>query len=123
MMKSYLIMASILLFLDSIYLFLMNSYFQNQIGLIQNSKLVIKLPYVILCYLFLTFGLYFFIIKEKKSPWNAFILGIVIYSVYELTNMALFTKWKLQTVILDTLWGGTLFYLTTLLVYSISSRI
>jgi uncharacterized membrane protein len=47
---------------------------------------------------------------------DAFLLGIVIYGVYETTNYALFKDWSILTVIIDTLWGGTLFAITTYIV-------
>jgi uncharacterized membrane protein len=50
---------------------------------------------------------------------DAFLLGIVIYGVYETTSYALLKKWKLSIVLMDTLWGGVLFGLTTALVYSL----
>jgi len=50
---------------------------------------------------------------------DAFLLGLTIYAVYELTSMALLKKWSWLTVIMDTTWGGILFGLTTYLVYLI----
>jgi uncharacterized membrane protein len=44
---------------------------------------------------------------------DAFLLGLVIYGVYETTNWALFSKWSPMSVIIDTLWGGILFAATT----------
>ena len=46
----------------------------------------------------------------------SFLLGLVTYGVYDFTNLALLSKWQLFTAVTDTLWGGTLFYLTTVLV-------
>jgi len=117
MIQSYLKMSSILLLLDSIYLFISKKYFQNQIFIVQHSSPFINLKYVFLCYLSLTLGLFFFIIRQNKKPFDAFLLGIFVYSVYELTNASIFTKWNLFTVFLDTIWGGILFYLTTFFTY------
>jgi uncharacterized membrane protein len=46
-------------------------------------------------------------------------LGIVIYGVYEFTNLSLLKNWKVLTTILDTTWGGVLFASTTYLAYEI----
>ena len=78
-----------------------------------------KLIPAVLCYISLVVGLYYFIIKERKSLFEAFLLGFVIYSVYEFTNWALFKNWKLTTVLMDTLWGSVLFTLTTAIIYYI----
>jgi uncharacterized membrane protein len=102
----------IFVILDSIYLFMMKGYFDNQIKSIQGSIIKMNLLPAVLCYISLVFGLYYFIIKDKKPLLQAFLLGLVIYSVYETTNWALFTAWKPTTVLIDTLWGGILFTLT-----------
>ncbi len=57
--------------------------------------------------------------KEDKIL-KAFILGLCIYAVYEMTNYALITDWHIKTVLIDTLWGGILFALTTFLVTTIN---
>ena len=72
-----------------------------------------------LCYVLLNFGLYYFIIKQKRTIMDAFLLGIVIYGVFETTNKALFYKCNWKTVIMDTLWGGILFAIVTYIIYSI----
>ncbi len=69
-----------------------------------------------LCYILLIIGINYFIIKPRRSVSDAFLLGIVIYGVYETTNLALFKNWSILTVIIDTLWGGLLFAATTYIV-------
>jgi uncharacterized membrane protein len=78
---------------------------------IQKNPLKINWIYLILCYLTLSFTIYYFIIKERKSILYSFILGVCIYGIYETSNMAIFTKWKQNVVIMDTIWGGLLFSL------------
>jgi uncharacterized membrane protein len=111
-----LIVAIIFIIIDSIYLYLSSNYFSNQIKIIQGSPIKMNLLATLLCYILLIFGINYFIIKPKRSIQDAFLLGIVIYGVFETTNMALFAKWSWLTVIMDTLWGGILFALTTFIV-------
>jgi uncharacterized membrane protein len=66
-------------------------------------------------------GLNYFIIKPRKSVTDAFLLGIVIYGVYETTNYALFSNWSIISVIIDTLWGGLLFATTAYVVEKIKN--
>jgi uncharacterized membrane protein len=94
----------------------MKPYFQRQIQRIQGSSIEMNLVGALLCYTFLITGLYYFIIQPRKDVKEAFLLGIVIYGVYETTNYALFKKWSLLTVFIDTLWGGLLFAMTTYIV-------
>lgn len=107
----------IMLLLDFVYLSSLSKTYSDQVAAIQRTVMNLKMEGAALCYLFLIFGLYYFILKDNKSPFDAFLLGLVIYGVYETTTYAIFKKWPLNLVIIDTLWGGTLFALTTLLTY------
>ena len=77
----------------------------------------------IIAYLFLIVAISYFIILPKKGIVDAMILGAVIYGVYEGTSYALLKNWKISTVIVDTLWGGVLFGLTTFITYYINKLI
>lgn len=111
-----LISAIILLTIDFVYLNVIKDYFLNQIQLVQGTQPKINYLGVALCYIFLIAGINYFIIKPHKSVSDAFLLGIVIYGVYETTNYALFKNWSIFTVIIDTLWGGILFASTTYII-------
>lgn len=117
-MFNFLLLVSAIVFIvtDFIYLNLMKGYFDKQIQSVQGS--IPKMNYLgaALCYIFLIVGINYFIIKPKKSVSDAFLLGIIIYGVYETTNYALLKNWSILTVIIDTLWGGTLFAITTYIV-------
>ena len=112
----FLISAILLVVIDFFYLNIIRSYFENQVKIVQGSPLQVNFLGLILSYIFLIFGLNYFIIKSKKSAYDAFLLGILIYGVFETTNYALFNKWSIFTVILDTLWGGTLFAIVTFII-------
>jgi uncharacterized membrane protein len=112
----FLISAILFVVIDFAYLNLIKSYFQNQVKSVQGSPLQVNFLGAILCYIFLIFGLNYFIIKSKRSAYDAFLLGILIYGVYETTNYALFKNWSIFTVLMDTLWGGTLFALVTFII-------
>jgi uncharacterized membrane protein len=114
--KNMIITIIILLLLDLIYINCIYKTFSNQIYDIQNgSNMKINVIGAIICYIFLSYGLNYFILKDKKSTFDAFKLGLVIYGVYDTTNYATFEKWNYKFAIIDTLWGGILFYLTTFL--------
>ena len=119
-MLATLISAIVLIILDSVYLHLMTGYFKKQVMAVQGSSLQLNLLGAALCYVFIIFGLNYFIIKNRKSVKDAFLLGIVIYDVFELTNLALFKNWHIMSVLIDTLWGGILFGLTTGIVYKLT---
>ena len=109
----------VLFLLDIIFISFMFKNFNDQILLVQGSSIKLNILGGILSYFFLTLGLYYFIIKENKSHFDAFILGLCIYGVYEYTTLALLKNWLLKTTIIDTIWGGTLFALSTYIIQRI----
>ena len=117
MIKQIAIAAITMLMLDGVYLNAMSTQYGEQIAKVQRTALTIKMSGVVACYLFLIFGLYYFILKENRSVFDAFLLGIVIYGVYDTTTYAVFKHWSPFLAITDTLWGGILFALTTSAVY------
>jgi uncharacterized membrane protein len=109
----------ILLTLDALFLYASSSFFGKQILDVQRTPLQINMIGAVACYIFLIFGLNYFILREKRSVLDAFLLGFVIYGVYETTSLALLKDWRLKTAMIDTLWGGILFATTTYLTYSL----
>jgi len=109
--------AVIMISLDAIYLTTFKKLYNQQVSLVQGSDLKIKIGPAILVYGVLIFGLYYFILRDKKPIKDAVILGFVIYAVFELTNMAIFDKWNIKTAMLDSLWGAILLGTTTWATY------
>ena len=117
MFDFYILITDIVLTLiDFIYLNLIGGYFKNQVKKVQGTPLSVNYLGAAVCYVFLVVGLYYFIIKPHKSTSDAFLFGLVIYGVYETTNYALLKNWSIFTVFIDTLWGGLLFALTTIII-------
>ena len=112
----FLVSAILLIVIDFVYLNVMKSYFDNQIKMVQGTPIKINYLGAALCYVFLIVGINYFIIKPRRSISDAFLLGIIIYGVYETTNYALFKNWSIWSVIIDTLWGGLLFAATTYII-------
>ena len=105
-------LALIFSVIDAVYLFIMKDNFNQLVNKIQKSPLKLKIFPTLFCYIFLIFTLYYFIVNKNASFFDAFLLGLGIYGVYDTTNMAIFKDWHYQTVSIDTLWGGILFSLT-----------
>jgi len=120
LLKNILLCLFIILSIDSIYLYFIKTLFEKHISAIQNSALKINMHGAIICYIFLAIGLNYFIISANKGPIDAFILGLVIYGVFESTSLALFKKWPYYFVLIDTLWGGVLLALATYIIVKIN---
>ena len=112
----------IMLILDFIYIsFIGKTIFEKMITNIQKSPIKFSYLGAIMSYLFLSLAFYYFIISKNGSVLDAFILGIVIYGVFDFTSIALFKSYDLLIGIIDTLWGGILFSLTAFF-YKISGQ-
>jgi uncharacterized membrane protein len=117
---NYLIPACSMLIIDGLYLsFIGGMMFIPMVDKIQKEKFKLNIYGAIVAYVFLIFVLYKFIIMERKSPCDAFILGFCIYGVFDGTNYALFNNYKVLPAVMDTLWGGILFYIVTLITYNV----
>lgn len=116
--KEIIISSIVLLILDGAYISLNQRSFENQVASVQRVILQVKPLGAIICYFFLIFGLNYFIISKKRSLFDAFLFGLIIYAVYDSTNYALFKQWKPLLAIMDAVWGGSLFALTTFITYS-----
>ena len=107
----FILIYILLIIFDAIYFMFVKNLFDIQIKSVQGSSIKINILAFLLCYIFIAFALYYFVIREKKSVLYAALLGISIYAIYELTNKAILNNWKWSTVLLDTLWGGCLFFI------------
>ena len=117
-----LVAIVLFLVLDAFYLGTMSGEWNKLLVRIQGSPLKVKMIPAVLCYFLIVFSWYYFIYSEYRVHRNvlrsvktAFILGFVIYGIYELTNAAIINKWEWKYVVMDTLWGGILYALVTYL--------
>ena len=108
------ILLSILI-LDMLWINLFFKYrFFPMIETIQKSPVIINPSYVVAAYIILT-ALVFILIPKCSSPAEAFLIGFLVYAVYDSTNLATITDWNLVNAIIDSLWGGVLFMIIYIL--------
>jgi uncharacterized membrane protein len=117
MWKEILISSVALLGLDAIYISFTKSLWDIQIASVQRVSMQVRILGAIVCYVLLIGGLYFFILRTHRPVMEAFLMGLLIYGVYDSTNYATLKKWDWKMAVMDTLWGATLFALTTMIVY------
>jgi uncharacterized membrane protein len=116
-LKKAILPGIIFMLLDFIFISLNKTNFESQIIRVQHFAVNLKIFGAIACYLFLIGGLYYFILRNHESVLDAFLLGLVIFGVFETTNYAMFKNWQLMTVLMDVLWGGIVFATTTYITY------
>ena len=121
--KQLAVMAIVMLLLDIVYLSTIGAHvFSPMIKTIQcGTPLQLKLLPAALVYIVMISGLYYFIIRHNRSVLEAAFLGLLVYLVYDLTNIAILSNYLWSAVILDGLWGGILFAITTALTYYLAN--
>jgi uncharacterized membrane protein len=120
---SYLIILAYYLAFDLTMIKLYNGVaFGKMIKKIQGSEMTLRIIPSILAFLLLAFGLKYFIIdkvSEENIVWDSFrygfTFGIVVYGVYDLTNLGIIKDYTYQVGIIDMLWGGFVNFIVVLL--------
>ncbi len=91
--------------------------YQIQFNRINNGLMNVNLRTYIsagICYLLLVFGIYHFAVKQN-SILNGAILGLIIYGIYNTTNLATINNYGVKESIVDTIWGTILCSIITYL--------
>ena len=118
-LKELIVTAIVYLTIDIVYIMTNTLSFKKYFSFIQGSPAKFKRTPAVITYIILTLGLYYFIIKDRRPVTDAFLFGILIYGVYDFTNYATLKKWTIAFSIKDTLWGGTVFTISTFIIYKI----
>ena len=114
--KKLLLTAGILVLLDIIFLNYSTPIFNKMVKDMQGSDINPKKITLPLVYIVVISQLYYFIIAKNASIFDAFLLGVTTYGIFDLTNYIIFKKYDIKVAILDVIWGGTLYALTTYIV-------
>lgn len=112
--------------IDAIFIYFSKNHWKNQIRIIQNTTMKLNYYSAIMTYILMYIGWYYFIYLPNKNKKtydfklliDAFMLGFIIYGIFELTNKSLFNNWDWLSVLIDTTWGGILYMLVTLITFS-----
>ena len=123
MLKTLFILSILFLLIDFCYIQIVSKSYARMIQNIQKSDMRIRALPAVLCYIVMVLGLYFFVIKDKKPIADAFVLGFIIYAVFNTTNLALIKNWNWTNSTIDTIWGGVLFAFVTNCYYLITNNV
>tara|TARA_B100000902_G_C26959725_1_gene739890 strand:+ start:336 stop:746 length:411 start_codon:yes stop_codon:yes gene_type:complete len=126
---TYLSVTTIFLFIDIIWLSQSFSYiYQPNIGELLRENIII-FP-AILFYIIYPLGATILValpslekVLSKTIFINGFVLGVIAYGTYNLTNMATLEGWSAKVVIIDMIWGGFLTGVSVLLGTLISKKV
>ena len=117
--KKILVAAVVLIALDFGFMNLNKNLYTSTVVNIQRVVVVPKYAGFVGAYVFILAALYCFILRQNRPSWEAALLGLAINGIYESTNYGIFKKWSIEMALIDTLWGGVLFGLTTACVYQL----
>jgi uncharacterized membrane protein len=73
----------------------------------------------IIVYLLMAIGLYVFVISASTDMSFVYtilkgaLLGVILFGVYDITNVATIPAFGIKEAVIDTIWGGTLFAIVT----------
>jgi len=122
-MKQYIFSSAILLILDILWIsiYMKNKYIK-QIRKIQNYDMKINIIAGLLSYTLMILGLCVFVIPKISSEKHlqdsliyGGLFGLIVYGIFDFTNMAVLEKWDTRLALIDIAWGS--------FVYSISGFI
>ena len=116
MIQRIIAASVIFLALDFVYLSTFSGFFGRVVQKVQHAPLKMRFAGAFWCYVALLVALYYFILRQNRSVFDAFLLGLLIYAVFETTSFALFKDWPWTAILLDTTWGGVLFASTTAII-------
>lgn len=109
----------LLILVDSAYLYFTQKMFGEMVVRIQRVAMQVRWWSGAVVYIFAAVLLYWFIIKDRRPLWEASLLGLATYGIYDFTNHATLKNYDLRIAIMDTVWGATLFTLTTWIFYKL----
>ena len=118
-MKRIIISTVLFILIDSIYLKLVSPLFNKLINNVQGSDIKLRLDGALYAYICIVLVFNYFFLHKNGTLLDAFLLGLLTYGIYEGTNRAIFSKWSLDVMLIDSLWGGILFSL----VYYITKKL
>jgi uncharacterized membrane protein len=125
---NYIIIASILLVIDLIWIYSNYKLYAESTEKIQKSPLIFNYKYALLAYIIVIFSVIHialpltivnlditdsYLNKLFKSLIYGGSVGFVIYSIYNLTSISIYKNYNVNVLILDTLWGTFLYTIIT----------
>jgi uncharacterized membrane protein len=119
------------LILDAIWLTSMKSSYNAMVQRVQHAPLTVKYIHAVASYICVVLGVVFFAVPlARASGYPKFLaavlygggLGLVVYGVWNFTNLAVFKDYDLVMGMTDLTWGIVLFTLVTYVLLNIKSK-
>jgi uncharacterized membrane protein len=116
----FILTAIILLAIDAVYLkFIGGPFYSHAVKKIQGKEITPRPYSVVIVYIIIITGLYYFIIGPNKSYKDGAFFGLAVYGVFDFTNHAILDNYSLPLAMMDTIWGMVLCGFTTFIMTKI----
>jgi uncharacterized membrane protein len=122
--KLYALTLIVFLAVDLTYLgIIMSGFYKSELGALARKSGDALAPVwwaALVVYILIPLGILLFVLPRVDGEkwlisaltWG-FVYGVVLYGVYDFTNVATLDRWPLKLAFADTLWGGVLCGLVT----------
>ena len=80
-----------------------------------NVRIKLRLSFAVMAYLLMVCGYVFFINNAKDEYKKSILLGGIIFGVYGFTLGALFDGYSLRLALTETVWGASLYFMSSFL--------
>ena len=122
-MNNTLLTIILFLVIDFVWLKTSSPMYNKLIKRIQGSEIKLKYIPAAMSYLLIILG-YFLYVEPKMNTVNkkdllkysflyGGVFGLIVYGIYDFTNLATIKNWSLFESMIDMLWGGILFTIVT----------
>ena len=132
MIIKYFVVACILfILLDGTWIFSNLNYYLDLALKIQKEPFVVKIPAYFLVYICLLTSLYFCIrfieleVKNKdylKIFLYSALFGLCVYGIYSYTTCVFLHKYNYTNAFIDTIWGGVLYSIPSLVYFYLKNN-
>lgn len=126
-MERSLFAIAMLLVIDLAWITLNSGMYNELVRSVQGKDMRVNRLGAFIAYPLMLVGLVYVVLRnadrdESKNPvvlalrYGA-LFGLIVYGVFNATNIAMFTNYSKTTAIIDTLWGTFAYFLVTLVVF------
>lgn len=122
--KVYLLLLPLFFVIDYLWLGkIMVGFYKQELGPLARRVGEDLSPHIgaaLVVYLLIPLGIVLFAlphVSREALPWSSlgwgFLYGVVLYGIYDFTNLAMLAGWSWKLSLLDILWGGVLCAVST----------
>ena len=105
------------LIMDILWITTHKELYSESIKQIQNKDMKVKILPAFFAYVLLVFNIYFLLLPRLQNKWEFALSGMVIYGVYNMTNLATLEDYTPYVALVDTSWGTLSHYILGSLVF------